>query len=280
MSRDFKPVSLPGAAASFRIDNTLRNTDSHNVIALLEGSDPSLKNQYVIYTAHWDHLGRDPDLKGDQIFNGARDNASGSAGLIEIARAYTKLSPAPKRSILFLSVTAEEQGLLGSEYYAENPLYPLKNTLADINMDELNIWGKTKDITIIGLGNSTLDDIATKVLQAHGRTVRPDPAPENGGFYRSDHFSFAKQGLPSLNPDSGVDYIGKPADFGKKKEEDWNANNYHKPSDQVAADWDLSGAVEDLRVFFEIGHSIEEGDTYPAWNPGTEFAAKRDAMFK
>lgn len=280
VSRDFKPVALQGALASFKIDNTLRNTDSHNVIALLEGSDPSLKNQYVIYTAHWDHLGRDPDLKGDQIFNGARDNASGSAGLLEIARAYTKLSPAPKRSILFLSVTAEEQGLLGSEYYAENPLYPLKNTLADINMDELNIWGKTKDITIIGLGNSTLDDIAAKVLQSHDRTVRPDPAPENGGFYRSDHFSFAKQGLPSLNPESGVDYIGKPADYGKKAEEAWNANNYHKPSDQVTADWDLSGAVEDLRVFFEIGDNIAAGDTFPAWNPGTEFAAKRDAMFK
>jgi len=280
IARDFKPVPLPGATASFKIENTLRKIDSHNVIALLEGSDPTLKNQYVIYTAHWDHLGRDPDLKGDQIFNGARDNASGSAGLLEIARAYTKLSPAPKRSILFLSVTAEEQGLLGSEYYAENPLFPLKNTLADINMDELNIWGKTRDITIVGLGNSTLDDIAASVLKAHDRTVRPDPAPENGGFYRSDHFSFAKQGLPALNPESGVDYIGKPADYGKKMEETWNANNYHKPSDQVTPDWDLSGAVEDLRVFFEIGHDVAEGDTYPAWSPGNEFAAKRDAMLK
>ncbi|HWE52763.1 MAG TPA: M28 family peptidase [Bryobacteraceae bacterium] len=278
IARDFKPVALSGATASFKIENTLRKIDSHNVIAKLDGSDPALKNQYVIYTAHWDHLGRDPDLKGDQIFNGARDNASGSAGLLEIARAYTKLSPAPKRSILFLSVTAEEQGLLGSEYYAENPLYPLKNTLADINMDELNIFGKTKDITIVGLGNSTLDDTAAAVLKEHGRTVRPDPTPENGGFYRSDHFSFAKQGLPALNPESGVDYIGKPADFGKKAEENWDANNYHKPSDQVTSDWDLSGAVEDLKVFFEIGTRVADGDTYPAWNPGTEFAAKREAM--
>jgi Zn-dependent M28 family amino/carboxypeptidase len=280
IARDFKPVPLTGAKASFKVENTLRKIDSHNVIAKLEGSDPALKSQYVIYTAHWDHLGKDPDLKGDQIFNGARDNASGSAGLLEIARAYTKLSPAPKRSILFLSVTAEEQGLLGSEYYGENPLYPLKNTLADINMDELNIFGKTKDLTIVGLGNSTLDDIAASVLKEHGRTVRPDPAPENGGFYRSDHFSFAKQGLPALNPESGVDYIDKPADYGKKMEERWNANDYHKPSDQVTAEWDLSGAVEDLKVFFEIGHNVAEGDTFPAWNPGTEFAAKRDAMLK
>jgi Zn-dependent M28 family amino/carboxypeptidase len=280
ISRDFHPISLPGATASFVIENNLREIDSHNVVAKLEGSDPKLKDQYVIYTAHWDHFGRDPELKGDQIFNGARDNASGSAGLLEIARAYTKLKPAPKRSILFLSVTAEEQGLLGSEYYAENPLYPLKNTLADINMDELNVWGKTKDMTIVGLGNSTLDDTATEVLKAHDRTVRPDPQPENGGFYRSDHFSFAKQGLPSLDPDSGVEYIGKPADYGMKAHELWESNDYHKPSDEVKSDWDLSGAVDDLRVFFEIGHIVAQGDTFPAWSPGTEFGAKRDAMFR
>jgi len=164
LKKDFKPVTLPGAAASFKIENTLRKIDSHNVLAKLEGSDPAHKDEYVIYTAHWDHLGKDPTLTGDQIFNGAADNASGSAGLLEIARAYAKLSPAPKRSILFLSVTAEEQGLLGSEYYAENPLYPLNKTLADINMDGLNTWGKTKDMILIGLGYTTLDDIATAVL--------------------------------------------------------------------------------------------------------------------
>src|SRR5580704_4619119 len=206
ITKDFKPVPLPGATASFKIENTLRKIDSHNVIAKLEGSDAALKDQYVIYTAHWDHLGRDPELKGDQIYNGAADNASGSAGLLEIARAYTKLSPAPKRSILFLSVTAEEQGLLGTEYYAENPLYPLKNTLADINMDGLNTWGKTKDLTIIGLGNSTLDDTTTEVLKAHDRVITPDSEPEKGFFYRSDHFEFAKQGVPAFDPEPGVDY--------------------------------------------------------------------------
>jgi Zn-dependent M28 family amino/carboxypeptidase len=280
VQKDFKPVVLPGAAGSFKIENTLRKIDSHNVVAKLEGSDASLKDQYVVYTAHWDHLGRDPELKGDQIYNGAADNASGSAGLLEIARAYTKLSPAPKRSILFLSVTAEEQGLLGTEYYAENPLYPLKNTLADINMDVLNLWGKTKDLTLIGLGNSTIDDTTAEVLKAHDRTVTPDSEPEKGFFYRSDHFEFAKQGVPALDPDPGTEYIGKPDGYGKQKRDYYTANDYHKPSDEVKPDWDLSGAVDDLRVFFEVGDKVAQDMKYPDWKPGTEFKAKRDEMMK
>ncbi len=280
ISKDFKPVPLPGATATFKVENTLRKIESHNVVAKLEGSDPALKDQYVVYTAHWDHLGRDPLLKGDQIYNGAADNASGSAGLLEIARAYTKLSPAPKRSILFLSVTAEEQGLLGAAYYAANPLYPLKNTLADINMDVLNTWGKTKDMTIIGLGNSTLDDTATAVLKEHGRTVVGDPDPGKGSFYRSDHFEFAKQGVPALDPDAGTDYIGKPPGYSKEKRDNYTENDYHKPSDEVKPDWDLSGAAEDLRVLFEIGDEVAQAPTFPEWKPGTEFKAKRDAMMK
>jgi Zn-dependent M28 family amino/carboxypeptidase len=280
VGKDFKPVTLSGAAAGFKIENTLRKIDSNNVVAKLEGSDPALKDQYVIYTAHWDHLGRDPDLKGDQIYNGAADNASGSAGLLEIARAYTKVSPAPKRSILFLSVTAEEQGLLGTQYYAANPLYPLKNTLADINMDGLNTWGKTKDLTIIGLGNTTLDDTAIEVLKEHDRTVSGDPEPEKGFFYRSDHFEFAKQGVPALDPDSGTNYIGKPPEYGKRKRDNYTANDYHKPSDEVKPDWDLSGAVEDLRVFMEVGYRVAQASNVPEWKPGTEFKAKRDAMMK
>jgi len=278
--KNFKPVPLPGAIASFKIENKLRKIDSHNVVAKLEGSDPALKDQYVIYTAHWDHLGRDPDLKGDQIYNGAADNASGSGGLLEIARAYTKLSPAPKRSILFLSVTAEEQGLLGARYYAANPLYPLKNTLADVNMDVLNTWGKTKDLTIIGLGNSTLDDTATEILKEHSRTVAGDPDPGKGSFYRSDHFEFAKQGVPALDPDAGTDYIGKPPDYGKQKRDYYTANDYHKPSDEVKSDWDLAGAIDDLRVFFEIGYRVAEDPKIPEWKSGTEFKAKRDEMMK
>lgn len=278
--KDFKPVVLAGAAASFKVTNALRKIDSHNVVGKVEGSDPGLRNQYVIYNAHWDHLGRNAELEGDQIFNGAADNASGTAGLIELARAYAKLTPAPKRTILFLAVTAEEQGLLGSQYYAENPLYPMKSTLADINMDELNVWGKTKDMTIVGLGNSTLDDITADVLKTHDRTVRPDPEPQVGGFYRSDHFEFAKQGLPALDPGAGVEFIGKPANYGKEKSDYFTEHDYHKPSDEVKADWDLTGAVEDLRVFFEIGHRVAQSDIFPVWKPGTEFKAKRDEMMK
>jgi Zn-dependent M28 family amino/carboxypeptidase len=280
LSRGFKPITLPGARASFDIENTLRKIDSHNVVAKLEGSDPAHKDEYVIYTAHWDHLGRDPSLSGDQIYNGAADNASGTAGLLEIARAYKKLSPPPKRSILFLSVTAEERGLLGAEYYARNPLYPLNKTLADINMDGLNQWGRTSDMTIVGLGNSSLDDITRDVLKEHGRTVTADPEPEKGFFYRSDHFEFAKQGVPALDPDAGVDYIGKPAGYGKQKRDEYTEHDYHKPSDEVKPDWDLSGAVDDLRVFFEVGYRVAQGNRFPEWKPGTEFKATRDAIMK
>jgi Zn-dependent M28 family amino/carboxypeptidase len=279
IQKDFKPVALD-AKATFVVKNDLRNVDSHNVIAKLEGSDPKLKDEYVIYTAHWDHEGRDPSLKGDQIYNGAIDNASGVAGMLEIAQAFTKLDPAPKRSILFLSVTAEEKGLLGSEYYAENPLYPLKETLADINMDGLNQWGKTKDIVIIGLGNSTLDDIATDIAKSQSRVIVPDAEPEKGFYYRSDHFEFAVQGVPALDADAGIDYIGKPAGYGQKKRDEYTANDYHKPSDEVKPDWDLSGAVEDLQLFFQIGYRAAEGSQFPEWKPGTEFKAKRDAMMK
>src|SRR5262245_20496219 len=190
--KDFKPVLLR-AKASFLIKNTLREVDSRNVLAKLVGSDPTLQDEFVIYTAHWDHLGKNEKLQGDQIFNGAADNASGVASLLEIARAYTQLKTPPKRSILFLSVTAEEQGLLGSKYYSENPLYPLERTLANINMDGTNLWGRTRDIVLVGLGNSTLDDVVTEVANSQHRVVKPDPEPEKGFFYRSDHFEFAKR---------------------------------------------------------------------------------------
>jgi Zn-dependent M28 family amino/carboxypeptidase len=280
VSKDFKPVALPNATAGFKIENTLRQVESHNVIAKLEGSDAALKDQYIIYTAHWDHFGRDPQLKGDQIFHGARDNASGTAGLLEIARGFSKLQPPPKRSILFLSVTSEEQGLLGSEYYALNPLYPLRNTIADINMDELNVWGKTKDITVIGSGKSSLEDTLAEVLKPHGRVIASDPEPEKGRFYRSDHFEFAKQGVPALYIEPGVDSIGKPAGFGDQMVKEYDEKYYHKPADVIRPEWELSGAVEDLRVLLEVGATIAEDQKYPEWKSGTEFKAKRDEMMK
>ncbi len=196
---EFRPVDL-GVKASLTIKSRIRTIDSHNVLAKLEGSDPKLKDDYVVYTAHWDHLGIGPAVNGDRIYNGAVDNASGCAGLLELAKAFARLSPPPRRSILFLSVTAEEKGLLGSRYYAENPAYPLTKTVANINIDGMNVLGKTKDIIVIGLGNSTLDDYVKQAAGAQGRTVKPDEEAEKRSYYRSDHFNFPKVGVPALTP--------------------------------------------------------------------------------
>jgi Zn-dependent M28 family amino/carboxypeptidase len=277
--RDFRPVPL-GCKGKFAITNSLRELKSRNVVARLEGSDPALKNELVIFTAHWDHLGHDPALSGDQIFNGAADNASGVASVLEIARAFTRVNPPPKRSILFLAVTAEEKGLLGAKYYAAHPLYPLEKTLADINLDVTNLWGATKDLISIGMGHSTLDDMLVEIAKEHGRTVGPDANPEKGYYYRSDHFEFAKQGVPALDPKGGREYIGKPADFGQKKLDEYTANDYHKVSDQVKPEWDLSGAVEDAKLLVELGYAVAQADRYPEWKPGSEFKAKREAMLK
>ena len=273
--KDFKPVALD-AKATFHIKIDSREIQSHNIIAKLEGGDK--KNEYVVYTAHWDHLGKDSTLKGDQIYNGAIDNASGSAALLEIARAFSKLSTPPRRSILFLSVTAEEKNLLGAKFYATHPLYPLNKTVADINMDGINQWGKTSDFTVIGLGNSTLDDVLADALKAQNRVVKPDAEPEKGFYYRSDHFEFAKQGVPALDIDAGTDFVGKPKGYGMQKRDEYTNNDYHKPSDEIKPDWDLSGAVEDTRALFHVGFAVAQSDALPQWKPGTEFKAKRDSM--
>ena len=275
--KDFRPVTM-NAKWSFDIKNQVREVKSKNVVAKIEGSDPKLRDEYVVFTAHWDHLGKDPTRKGDQIYNGAVDNASGCAGLLELAHAFPKLTPAPKRSLLFLSVTAEEKGLLGSKYYAENPLYPLNKTLADINMDAMNAWGRTHDLVIIGLGNSTLDDVAKKAAARQGRIVKPDPMPERGSFYRSDHFEFAKQGVPALDIKEGEEYMGKPATFGPEKQQQYNTNDYHKVTDEIKPGWDLSGEMQDMQLLFNVGLDVANGARYPEWKPGTEFKAKRDAM--
>ncbi|MFY9607787.1 MAG: M28 family metallopeptidase [Blastocatellia bacterium] len=277
LSKDFKPVAL-GAKASFTIKNTLREVDSRNVVAKVEGADPKLKDEYVIYSAHWDHLGKDEKLQGDQIYNGALDNASGTAGLLELAEAFTRLPAPPKRSVLFLAVTAEEKGLLGAKYYAEHPLYPLEKTLANINMDGVNQWGRTKDIVIVGIGNSTLDDLLTSAARVQGRTIKPDPEPEKGFFYRSDHFEFAKQGVPALYADTGEEYVGKAEGYSQQKRDEYTSRDYHKPSDEVKPDWDLTGAIDDLRLLFLVGREVADGNQWPEWKPGTEFKAKREAM--
>lgn len=273
--KDFKPVPLK-AKATFHVKIDSRQIQSHNVVAKLEGTDK--KDEYVIYTAHWDHLGKDPTLKGDQIYNGAMDNASGSSAILEIAKAFTKLPTPPKRSILFLSVTAEEKGLVGAKYYATHPLYPLTSTVANINIDGINQWGKTSDFTVIGLGNSTLDDNLLAILKSDSRTVRPDAEPEKGFYYRSDHFEFAKQGVPALDTDGGIEFIGKPAGYGIQKRDEYTNKDYHAVSDEVKPDWDFSGGVQDVQTLFKTGYAVTQADAIPQWKPGTEFKAKRDSM--
>jgi Zn-dependent M28 family amino/carboxypeptidase len=277
--RDFKPVPL-GIHAKLTIHNTLQTIDSHNVIAKLTGSDPDLKNSYVIYTAHWDHFGIGPEVNGDKIYHGAVDNASGSATLLEMARAYKMLARRPRRTILFLSVTAEEQGLLGSQYYVEHPLYPLARTALDINMDGMNVNGRTRDIVQIGRGVSSLDDVVDAVAAGQGRVVKLDPEPEKGFYYRSDHFEFAKNGIPAFDPDQGVEFIGKPEGWGLEVRRKYTAERYHKPADKIQSDWDMSGAVEDSQLYFLVGYRVANDPHMPEWKPGTEFKAIRDASLK
>jgi Zn-dependent M28 family amino/carboxypeptidase len=279
LSRDFKPVAL-GLNASMAIRNTMRTIESRNVLAKIEGSDPTLKNEYVVYSAHWDHLGVGDAVNGDKIYNGALDNATGVASLLEIARGFTEVKPAPKRSILFLMVTAEEQGLLGSQYYSVAPVYPLDKTLANINVDGVNQWGRTKDITVIGMGASDLDDYLRDAAAEQGRTLRPDPEAEKGFYYRSDHFNFAKQGVPALYTDNGIEYVGKPPEYAKQKRDEYNEHDYHQPSDQIKPDWDLSGAVDDAQLLFAVGYRVANADKFPEWKPGNEFRAKREEMLK
>jgi Zn-dependent M28 family amino/carboxypeptidase len=278
-TREFKPVPL-GVTASVQIKNKLRTLDSRNVIAKLEGSDPKLKDEYVVYTAHWDHLGIGPEVKGDKIYNGAQDNASGTAALIEIARNFTKVAPPPKRSILFLAVTAEEQGLLGSQYYSVSPIYPLAKTLANINMDSLGMRGRTKDIVVIGMGASDLDDYLKAAAAEQGRTVKPDAEPEKGFYYRSDHFNFAKQGVPALYTDDGIEFVDKPAGYGMQMREKYTKEDYHAPSDEVKPDWDPSGAAENAQLFFLVGYRVANAAKYPEWKPGNEFRAVREKQLK
>lgn len=272
---EFEPVPL-GATADLHVSNEIRQIQSRNVVARLEGSENP--DEHIVYSAHWDHLGRDSTLEGDQIYNGALDNASGTAGMLEIAEAFAALPTPPSRSILFLAVTAEEKGLLGAKYYAENPLYPLETTVANINIDGVNQWGRTRDIVVVGYGNSTLEDVLAEAAADEDRIIVPDPEPENGYFYRSDHFEFAKKGVPALYTDLGTEFIGKPAGYGDEKRDEYTTRDYHAVSDEVKPDWDLSGAAEDMRLLFLVGSRVSEAEMYPEWYEGTEFKATREVM--
>ncbi len=276
---EFKPVPF-GVTATIKIENKLRYIDSRNVVAKIEGSDPKLKDEYVVYSAHWDHFGIGEKVNGDSIYNGAYDNASGTAGLLNIGAAFQAMKVKPKRSILLLSVTSEEQGLLGSEFYGVTPIYPLAKTLANINMDEINVTGPTKDLTVVGLGASEMDDYADAAAKEQGRVLRPDPEPEKGGYYRSDHFNFARHGVPAFNPGAGIDFLGKPADFGMKARDHYDATDYHKPSDEIKPDWNLMGGVQDLDLYLTIGYRVANAAKFPEWRAGNEFKAIRDKQLK
>ncbi len=274
-TRSFRAASM-GLTASADLRNAVQRSTSHNVLAVLPGSDRA--DEYVVYMAHWDHFGRAPALDGDQIYNGALDNATGTAGLLEIAEAFATMPERPSRSILFLALTAEEQGLLGSAYYTENPVVPAEKTVAAINMDGLNIWGPMHDITVVGYGNSELDDLLSVAAQIQDRVVRPDPEPEKGFYYRSDHFNFAKAGVPALYADAGIDHVEHGEEWGRAQRDQYTAERYHKPSDEFDPNWDLSGGIQDLRLLLRVGYEIATGTSYPNWREGTEFRAKRDSM--
>jgi hypothetical protein len=274
--RDFRPVPL-GVESSIRIENAVQTKDSANVIGKVPGSDPKLSREAVIYTAHHDHLGMKMDAKPgeDAIYNGALDNASGVGAMLAIARAFGELPKEPRRTIFFASVTAEEQGLLGSEYLAKHPPVPPGRIAANINIDGVNIFGRTKDLTMIGFGKSSLDPIVVSLAKMQGRVVKPDQFPDRGFFYRSDQFNLAKEGVPAAYFDSGTEVIGKPAGWGKQRIEEWEEKDYHQPSDELTNDWNLSGAVEDARLDFWLGVRVANADRMPEWNKGDEFEAAR-----
>ncbi|MCJ9428092.1 M28 family metallopeptidase [Kordiimonas marina] len=270
----FKAVPMGDLKVSTSFKNEVKHVTSHNIAAYVKGTEHP--DEVFVYMAHWDHLGTDPTMEGDNIYNGALDNASGSAGLIELARAFGHAKVKPKRSVLFLSVTGEEQGLLGSAYYGDHPLFPLAKTVGGLNMDGLNNYGPTKDITIIGLGNSHLDDYIRKAAANQGRVLDPDPEPEKGGFYRSDHFELSKHGVPMLYPESGADSVAHGREWVRKRSEDYTAHNYHKPSDEYHDDWDLSGAIQDLNAYYQTGRMLVDSGDWPTWNDGTEFKKIRE----
>ena len=274
--RDFRPVPL-GVRLSYAMASEIRQVESGNVIGKLPGSDPALANQAVLYTAHHDHLGIKPGLPpgADAICNGAVDNASGVAAMLAIAKAFAALPKAPRRSIYFASVTAEEQGLLGSEYLSKHPPIPTGRIAANINIDGINIFGRTKDLTMIGFGKSNLDDTIVALAAVQGRVVKSDQFPDRGSFYRSDQFNLARAGVPAAYFAEGTDFVGRPAGWGKEQIEKWEATHYHQPSDEFHADWDLSGAVEDVRLDFYLGVKVANQDALPAWKSGDEFESAR-----
>lgn len=269
----FKAVPL-GVTASVGFTNTIRRQASRNVIGVLPGK--ARAGDYVFYTAHWDHLGHCDAVKGDDICNGALDNAAGMAGLVALAEAHAKAGAAA-RSIAFMAVTAEESGLLGSRYYAEHPIYPLSHTVGGVNMDGLNIVGPARDFVITGIGKSELEDMVKPLVEAQGRVVKAEPNPERGSYFRSDHFSFARLGVPMFYGESGEDLVKGGEAAGRAATLDYIANRYHKPQDEYDPNWDWSGAVQDLTIYYQLGRELADGEMWPNWYKTAEFRSVRDA---
>jgi len=274
-NRDFQPVPL-GITTSLAMDVEITRVQSANVLGLIPGSDPALSDEVVIYTAHHDHLGiGTPNEDGDAIYNGAMDNATGVAQVMAIARAIKALPEAPRRSVLVNLVGAEEQGLLGSEYYAANPTFAPGKIAANLNYDGGNIWGHTHDVTFVGLGKSTIDEIATLIAKEQGRVVKPDQFADKGYFYRSDQFSFAKIGVPAMYLDTGTDFVDRPPEWGREQQNHYTEVNYHQPTDEYDPSWNLDGMIDDALLGFWAGLAIANADDMPTWLPGDEFEAAR-----
>ncbi|HET6630601.1 MAG TPA: M28 family metallopeptidase [Woeseiaceae bacterium] len=272
LQEDFEPIPLE-ATMSTVLNNTIEKTNSRNVVGVIEGS--ARPQESVLYMAHWDHLGTDPNLEGDQIYNGAVDNATGVAGLIELAGKFSAGEP-PERSVVFLAVTAEESGLLGSKYYANNPAWPLELTAAVINMDAMSPYGKTNDLVVVGYGMNELQGYLERAAAEQGRTLVPEPTPEKGFYFRSDHFNFAKKGVPALYAEAGNDYVEGGTERGEKLEAEYTAERYHKPGDEYDPSWDLSGMVQNLELFYQVGNTIADSNAWPEWLENVSFRAIRE----
>ncbi len=277
--RDFRPVPL-GVRAEARMVTKIRPITTWNVIGRLRGGDPKLREEAVVFTAHYDHLGRGAPEGDDDIYNGAADNASGVATMLETARVFTLLSRPPRRSLLFIACAAEEGGLRGSEYYAAHPVVPLARTAADVNMDGTPVWGQPRDFTFLGADRSTLGEVVREVARALGFTVIPDPHPDQGSFYRSDQFNFAKVGVPAFSLDPGLDYIGKPPGYGQRIWEEYEEMRYHRPKDEYDPAFDLSGSAQTARIALFIGYRVAQAQAPQRWNAGDEFEAARRASLR
>jgi Zn-dependent M28 family amino/carboxypeptidase len=274
-SKDFKPVPLSGITLSGGYKVAAEEVVSRNIIGQLKGA--KRPNETVFYMAHWDHIGiGTPDADGDAIFNGAVDNATGVAALIELARAFKASGKTPDRTVAFIAVTAEESGLLGSEYYASNPIYPLAKTVGGINMDALNVSGRTRNVEVVGSGQSSLEDDLKTLAAAQDRVLTPDETPEAGYFFRSDHFPLAKRGVPVLYAASGLDMVEGGVTAGRAFDEDYRKNRYHQANDEWSADWDLSGLAEDVALYYQLGAKLANSTVWPQWRETSEFKAARD----